>query len=290
MALAVAETNLMNWGGLLIHPPFLATESFDRSIGENGKKGCQVIMFFLWFRKLFLKEKPEDHRHLIRPIHKQIKAWHKANRKMGWGIKGEEFDNIGEPPALTEDDRQHGYIGTVLFYGFGDDGQGNADPVVSGKVAWDYARKNWRKKTWQCEYIDFDKTDHIRLRPEAPPRPKGFYYAKFQPGGKYHSLTVSQLRKSLNNETGCGPEGLQFLSITHTHFQGMMNDREIPFMAFADYDIAPYGFNDFFDAAQMFCSTDVLGLGIGNVDGNYPFFGIPTILLLHRPEAIENTS
>ena len=47
-------------------------------------------------------------------------------------------------------------------------------------------------------------------------------------------------------------------------------------MAFADYDVAPYGFNDFFDAVQMFCSNETLGLGIGNVDYNYPLFGIPT--------------
>ncbi len=56
-----------------------------------------------------------------------------------------------------------------------------------------------------------------------------------------------------------------------------MNERKIPLMALADYDVAPYGYNDFFDAAQMFCSEGILGLGIGNVDQNYPLFGIPTI-------------
>jgi hypothetical protein len=56
-----------------------------------------------------------------------------------------------------------------------------------------------------------------------------------------------------------------------------MNARKILFMAFADYDVASYGFNDFFDALQMFCSVDTLGLGIGNVDQNYPLFGIPTL-------------
>ena len=57
----------------------------------------------------------------------------------------------------------------------------------------------------------------------------------------------------------------------------MMNERKIPFMAFADYDVAPYGFNDFFDAVQMFCGNSILGLGSGNIDRNYPLFGIPTI-------------
>ena len=178
---------------------------------------------------------------------------------------------------MTEVDRRQGYIGVVLSYGFGDDGAGHADPVLSGKVAWEYARKRWWRKTWQCEYIDFNKADHIRLRPEAPPRPKGFYYAKFQLGEKLQLLTVSQARKNFNSETGCGPEGVQFLTITHKHFQKLMNERKIPLMALADYDVAPYGFNDFFDAAQMFCSEGILGLGIGNVDQNYPLFGIPTI-------------
>ena len=51
-------------------------------------------------------------------------------------------------------------------------------------------------------------------------------------------------------------------------------------MALADYDVAPYGFGDFFDSVQIFCSEEVLGLGIGNVDFNYPLFGIPTIRLM----------
>jgi hypothetical protein len=228
-------------------------------------------------RKMFFGAKPEAQSDLILPIRKQIKAWLKANRKMGWGITEEEFDNIEEPPQMTEADRRQGYIGAVLSYGFGDDGAGHADPVLSGKVAWEYAQKRWWRKTWQCEYIDFNKPDHIRLRPEAPPRPKGFYYPKFQPGEKLQLLTVSQARKSFNNETGCGPEGVQFLTITHKHFQEWMNERKIPLMALADYDVAPYGFNDFFDAAQMFCSEGILGLGIGNVDQNYPLFGIPTL-------------
>jgi hypothetical protein len=51
------------------------------------------------------------------------------------------------------------------------------------------------------------------------------------------------------------------------------------FITLADYDVAPYGYNDFFDAVQLFCSNHILGLGIGNVDQNHPLFGIPTISL-----------
>jgi hypothetical protein len=240
-------------------------------------------------KRLVLESSPEE-QSLILPLKRQIRAWRKANRKMGWGITDEEFDNIEEPPQMTEADRRQGYIGVILSYGFGDDGAGNGDPVLSGKVAWEYGQKRWWKKTWQCEYIDFNKANHIRLRPEAPPRPRGFYYAKLQPGEKLQSLTVSQARKNFKNETGLGPEGVQLLAITHKHLQELMNERKIPLMALADYDVAPYGYNDFFDAAQMFCSEGILGLGIGNVDQNYPLFGIPTIRLGQKLETVDSSS
>ena len=233
--------------------------------------------FFHRFPKIRLLKKPQGQTRLILPFERQIKAWRKANRKMGWGIKETEFADLHEPPGITESDRKEGYMGTALFYGFGDDGFGNSDSVLSGKVAWGYARKKWWTETWQCEYIDFDRSEDIRLSPGAPARPKGFYFAKFRPGDRFLSLTVSQFRKRLGNETGCWPEEIQLLTITHRHFQKLMNDRKMAFMALADYDVAPYGHSDFFDAAQMFCSNHVLGLGIGNVDQNYPLFGIPTL-------------
>ena len=225
----------------------------------------------------FIRKK-EFSEHIL-PLQEQIKAWQKANQKMGWEIRAAEFENLLNIPALTRDDIQQGFIGAALFYGFGDDGSGNADPVLSGRLAWEYALKRRRGKTWQCEYIDFDKSENIRLRPGAPARPRGFYFAKIQPGKRFQNMTVSQLRKNLKAATGFAPEGFQFLAITHPYFADGMSERKIPFMALADYDVAPYGFNDFFDAPQIFCSNEILGLGIGNVDRNYPLFGIPTMRL-----------
>jgi hypothetical protein len=242
------------------------------------------MTLFSLFRRSSHKDKAKDLSHLILPVNKQIKSWQKAERKMKWGIQPEAFKCVEVPPALTENDRSQGFMGVALFYGFGDDGFGNADPVLSGKVAWEYARKYKRGRTWQCEYIDFSRSDDIRLRPGAPVRPKGFYFAKFQPGERFLSSTVSNVRKNLGKATGCGPEGIQFLAITHKHFQRLMNEGKIPFMALADYDVAPYGFNDFFDAAHLFHSVDVFSLGIGHVDRNYPLFGIPTILLQPRTQ------
>jgi hypothetical protein len=232
---------------------------------------------FCRLKNVFAINRNRDSAKLILPVQKQIKAWQKACRKMGWSIKEEEFKRITNMPMLSEDDIQQGFIGAAIFFGFGDDGNGNADPVLSGRMAWEYAHKRRKGRTWQCEYIDFEKTEDIRLRPGARPRPKGFYFAKIQTGKRFLNLTVSQLRKNLRTYTGCGPEGFQLLSITHPCFADLMSGRKMHFMALADYDVAPHGFNDFYDAPQLFCSNGILGLGIGNVDRNYPLFGIPTL-------------
>jgi hypothetical protein len=218
-------------------------------------------------------------------INKQIRHWYKASRKMNWRISRVEFErlNAKPTPTLTKEDRARGFSGLALFYGFGNNEHGDSNAVLSGKLAWEYALKDRKGKTWQCEYVDFSKPQDIRLRPEAPARPQGFYYAKIRVDEKSKALTVSQVRKSLTTDTGWGPEGFQFLAITHSHFADLMNERKIPFMALADYDVAPYGFNDFFDAPQLFCSNDKLGLGIGNVDRNYPLFGVPTLQLCAGP-------
>jgi hypothetical protein len=232
-------------------------------------------------KDLFLRESPYVDKDPILPVTVQIRAWRKAIRQMGWSISNGELANLAElpSPALTDEDRSRGFVGTALFYGFGVNGSDRCDAVLSGKLAWEYACRSRKGKTWQCEYIGFNKQDDIRLRPDAPPRPKGFYFAKIQLGALFQPMTVNQLRRSLGDDTGLGPEGFQLLGITHPHIADWMNERKTPFMALADYDVAPYGFNDFFDAPQLFCSNRVLGLGIGNVDRNYPLFGIPTLRL-----------
>ena len=227
----------------------------------------------------FFKKSPPGRGAVILSVNEQIKAWRRAAQKMGWGIDNLEFEKLGRSSPLTDDDRMCGFIGIVLFYGFGADSRGHADAVLSGKIAWEYALKDRKGKTWRCEYVDFSKPQDIRLRPAAPVRPRGFYYAKIRFDEKSKALTVSQVRKALTTDTGWGPEGFQFLAITHPHFADLMNERKIPFMALADYDVAPHGYNDFFDAPQLFCSNSKLGLGIGNVDRNYPLFGIPTLQL-----------
>jgi len=211
------------------------------------------------------------------PVGGQIRAWRRANRRMRWKIPAAAFEAIAPPPELSDGDRRDGYTERVLCHGFGDDGRGHADPIASAGRSWDYARKTRRKKTWRCEYIEFDTTEHVRLRPGAPARPRGFYFVRFNPGIKYRRSTVRQVRCALGGDTGCAFEGLQLLAVTHSHWLEEMNRRHMPFMALADFDVAPFGYGDFYDAPQLFCSDGVFGLGIGHVDRVYPLFAVPLL-------------
>ena len=213
------------------------------------------------------------------PAKDQIRKWRRASRKMKWNIGEEEFDSIAPFAGKGQCVEDH-VCGTVLCYGFGDDGAGGSDAVLSGKQPWQYALKRWKQRIWQCEYIDFDKADRIRLFPGAPSRPKGFYQCDISIPLKARKITVSNFRKNCGKRTGLGPEGLQLLIITHPHLQRALNSRQLPCLAFADYDVAPHGYHDFYDAVQMFCSNHTMGLGIGNVDRDYPLFAIPSLKLI----------
>lgn len=215
----------------------------------------------------------------ILSIDDQKKAWIKASKMMKWRIEKAEFHAIQMPPPISPGDVNAGFTGHALFYGFGDNGPGNADPVLSGKVAWEYALKTRKKSVWQSPYINFDDPEAFRLRPDAPPRPKGFYIAKVHTGEHYRSMSVSKARKMFRSVTGFGPEGLQFLCVTHPRYPGLMSERTVPFMVLSDYDVAPYGFKDFFDVPQVFSSNNILGLGIGNIEQRYPGFAIPVLQL-----------
>ncbi len=230
-----------------------------------------------WLSGFFIAKKSEFAEHVILPIEEQIMAWRRAGKKMKWAITEKEFNGIDSPPSLTDSDLEQGFAGIALFYGFGKDSANHSDPIASGKMAWDYACKQLKHKVWQSPHIDFNKHDSLRLRPGAPPRPKGFYFGKIQTGERFLRMTVSQARGYFNAATGFGPEGLQLLCITHTHIPDMMSERKMPFMILADYDVAPYGYNDFFDTLQVFSSNRILGLGIGNLEQNYPGFGVPAV-------------
>ncbi len=212
----------------------------------------------------------------LRPARVQLRAWRRAAGRMRWGITPAEFEAVTPPPALEGDERREGYLGAVLCYGFAPPGGKWADVVESGKQAWLYARRR-RARIWQCDYADFDKPQNLRLRPGAPSRPRGFYWVKFHPGPEFKTWSVRRFRRRLQGATGAGPEGFQLLCVTHPHLARLMERGRLNFMALADYDLAPHGFNDFYEVPQLFCSKGTLGFGVGNLDGTYPLFGIPRI-------------
>ena len=45
-----------------------------------------------WLRNIYSKGQPKKGDESILTVQEQIKAWRKANRKMGWNITQDEFD------------------------------------------------------------------------------------------------------------------------------------------------------------------------------------------------------
>jgi len=238
-----------------------------------GKFIRKIVSFYKRLpRQLFQKKSVDG---FILDRNAQIRAWKKANKKMGWGIGQEEFDRIGQPPEIIEQDRRDGFVGAVLFYGFGDDGRGYSDAVLSGKLAWEYAVRSRKRRggTWKCDYVKFDDPKFIKLREDALPRPKGFYFRKVQLGKKYHNISVERARKQLGGDMGFGPEGIQLMTVTHPHYMKIMDGDEIPFISLPDYDVAPHGFGDFYDAPFLLATGNTPGMGVGNVSRQYPRYG-----------------
>lgn len=101
----------------------------------------------LWLPDLIPNKQTSSREDQVLSLEEQINAWYRVNQKMAWGIQDVEFEKLSAslPQILTGDDRVFGYIGVALFYGFGDDGQDNADSTLSGKLAWEYAGKHRKK-------------------------------------------------------------------------------------------------------------------------------------------------
>ncbi len=206
---------------------------------------------------------------------------------MGWGIPAAEFAAAPPPPVLGPGEREQGLAAALLCYGFGRGPQG-ADAVLSGRLAWERAQRRWAWRTWQCQYLDLGDPGRLRLRPGAPPRPRGFYWALLNPGAEMaHTPVERLLRRGLPaGLTGAGPEALQMVAVTHPNLVRLMDREAMNFMALADYEVAPHGFGDFFEAPQLFCSQGVLGLGVGNVAGVYARFGIPLVRIFTPPHRL----
>jgi hypothetical protein len=52
-----------------------------------------------------------------------------------WAFLSGTTDSIKGNPKNKLVDQNEGFIGTTFFYGYGDDGEGLAEPCLSGKLA-----------------------------------------------------------------------------------------------------------------------------------------------------------
>lgn len=170
----------------------------------------------------------------IKHEREQIEAWREANTRGGFGISDEEFDHIPESTYFDYNhELQNGYVGYCLFYGFGGDGE-HSDMMLSGKVAWEYLASRIPARKWHR--LDFDDPKKFRPRDGAHSRPKGFYWKKVHLGHYY----IAQDRDEFHNlkpvsDWGMGPEGLQFLAVTHPHYVDCLRNKEFPFLMLGDY-------------------------------------------------------
>lgn len=170
---------------------------------------------------------------LILPPHEQINAWKKCNEVGDFGISLSEFDVIPAPPHLSLQDREEGFVGVCLFYGFGEKG-GHADIILSGRKAWEYIGKFI--KVWKSDKADFDDATVLRIRKDAPKRPIGFYWKKVQLGYAQRDIPVESIGESLGNDWRMGPEGIQFLLIHPHYIKDLGNKEQIPNIVLAEFE------------------------------------------------------
>ena len=57
----------------------------------------------VWLRNLYSKSQPFKGGELILTLPEQLKAWRKANRKMGWNITQDEFDKQEIMPSVADE-------------------------------------------------------------------------------------------------------------------------------------------------------------------------------------------
>jgi len=172
---------------------------------------------------------------------------------------------------------------SCLFFGFGDDGKGNADPILTGHIFVTYLSEKYPNE--KSRFVDFyppppdpARFDFYRpkmkMRDGAADRPQGFYVKALLPGdaeggiGMTHkALSPADIRKL--SPWGWGPEGFQFLAI-HEGYVQRLTDKKAPAFVLGDYAIAPYGGNEYYSAPILGAVRGRLEIGITNVRDNIP--------------------
>ncbi len=214
-------------------------------------------------------------------VRAQIAKWREINEWLGKNAAKERISDA----AFTAIEKQADGLPphSVIFYGFGDDGEGHADPFLSGHLFVTYLTQKHPNE--RSPYVNFYPTPpdpahfdfyrpKIKLREGAAERPKGFYAKALLPkdaeagiGATYTEKSPADVRKL--SSWGWGPEGFQFLAI-HEGYVKQMLDKQVPTFVLGDYAIAPYGGNEFYSAPLLGPCRGRLEIGATNVRDNIP--------------------
>lgn len=172
-----------------------------------------------------------------------------------------------------------------LFFGFGDDGQGNADPFLTGHIFVTYLIQKYPHEQWR--FVDFYPPPpdparfdfyrpKIKMRDGSATRPKGFYLKQilekdYQEGiGVQHkALSPADVRKL--SPWGWGPEGFEFLALEDAYVK-LLLEKKVPTFILGDYAVSPYGSPDFSSTILLGHCRGKLELGVTNVRDNIPKF------------------
>jgi hypothetical protein len=171
-----------------------------------------------------------------------------------------------------------------LFYGFGDDGSGNADPFLTGHIFVTYLVQKYPSEKWR--FIDFYPAPpdpmrfdfyrpKIKMREGAAIRPKGFYLKQilekdYEDGIGATDKALSPLEVRKLSPWGWGYEGFEFLALEEAYVK-LILEKKVTAFVLSDYSVAPYG-ADFSSTMVLGHSRRKLELGMTNVRDNIPKF------------------
>jgi len=219
----------------------------------------------------------------------QIAKWREVNEWLGKNAAKERISDATFTAIEKECDGQPPQ--SILFYGFGDDGEGNADSFLSGHLFLTYLTQKYPNE--RSPYVNFYPSPpdpahfdfyrpKTKLREGASVRPKGFYVKSLLPrdaeagiGATYSEKSPADVRKL--SSWGWGPEGFQFLAI-HEGYVKRILEKQVPTFVLGDYAIAPYGGSEFYSAPLLGPCRGRLEIGATNVRDNIPKYA-PSHLL-----------
>jgi len=213
----------------------------------------------------------------------QYEKWRELNE---WLKKAFPKEVISEQSFKEMEQKLEGLSNqNRLFFGFGDDGQGNADPYLSGHLFVTYLVQKYSTEKWR--FIDFYPAPpdpmrfdfyrpKIKMRDGAANRPKGFYIKQILEkdylngiGAEHKNLSPADVRKL--SPWGWGFEGFELLALEDAYV-GLILKKNVGAFILSDYSVSPYGTPDFSSTMVIGHSRGKLELGMTNVRDNIPKF------------------